>query len=448
VPLNPAFPDKWLMTIIEIAAPRFLLVDKSCLPLLSPRIVAYFQDRILLVDGEPTSVHDQDIDGANRLPAAGYSFQEPLSIGPEADAYLVFTSGTTGRPNGVVISTGNLAFAIKNILDHYQFTENDRFSQFFETSFDFSVMDLFVPWQVGASTHVVPASQRLGPGHFINDQQLTVWTCVPSMINLMNEMEMLSPNIFPSLRFSCFSGAPLTIKAAQIWQEASPNSIIINLYGQTEAPIGSLAQTFNPDAPVTTDIKCVPLGKPFTGIHAAILGEKGNFFQAGGLTGELVLAGPHIANEYLGNPARTSEKFRTIDHPEYGRHTWYLTGDRVRQDPDNTFHFLGRTDNEVKISGHRITIEEIEYYLHEFTGCDEVALIPWHNHLGVAETLIGFVATDQQLDEQTIKNSMARDLPRPLVPRRIFTINKLPLNPNGKIDRMALREIADQKINL
>jgi len=445
VPLNPAFPEKRLLKIIMLAEPDALIIDTECLTLLTRDILALFQDRILLINSNSTTVYGMNIEGHEQL-AFFAGIEEPVEVGPGSEAYLVFTSGTTGTPNAVEINAGNLSFAIRTFLTDYPITENDRFSQFFEISFDFSIMDIFVPWHVGASTHVVPASQKLGPGGFITDQQLTVWTCVPSMISIMSEMNMLRPGLFPSLRFSCFSGAPLTAKAAQIWQETAPNSTIINLYGQTEAPIGSMAKNYNPSAAGTLKTKYIAIGKPFTGIYAAILGEDGKFSNTG-IPGELILSGPHITNGYLNNPGSTAKKFKIIEHPRYGLHTWYLTGDLVRQDDDGTFHFMGRTDNEVKISGHRIMLEEVEHFLHEITGYGEVAIIIWYNHLDVPEALIGFVV-GERLDEPAVKKSMGQILPRPLVPRRIFAINKLPLNPNGKIDRKALGEIAGKKISL
>lgn len=442
VPLNPTFPEKRLLKIITQAQPDALIVDKESLSLLTPEIIKAFPNRILLITGNTITIHGTLIDGIDRLPA-GKNSVVPAEVGPTSEAYLVFTSGTTGEPNGVAITAGNLAFAIKTLLASYTFTPDDRFSQFFELSFDFSVMDLFVPWQVGASTHVVPASQKLGPGRFIMDQQLSVWTCVPSMISNMERMNMLRPGIFPSLRFSCFSGETLTTAAARTWQHATPNGIIVNLYGQTEAPIGSLVQTFGPDTPLTEETGSVALGKPLVDTCVAVVGRDGSFVPPGTI-GELALAGPHVAAGYLNNPERTKEKFQVMTHPLYGSRTWYLSGDLARQDADSTFHFLGRTDNEIKISGHRIMLEEVELYLRENTGHSTVAVVHMKDQLGVAETLIGFVVGDK-IDEPEIKKAMLQDLPRPLVPRRIFAVNDMPLSKNGKVDRQELLRIARMK---
>ncbi|MEN8136249.1 MAG: AMP-binding protein [Thermodesulfobacteriota bacterium] len=446
VPLNPIFPEKRLLNIISQAKPDALIVGKECIELLTPKILELFSGKIILANDKSFEVHGQLIDGLYQLPSPT-EFRPPSEIGADSEAYLVFTSGTTGQPNGVAINAGNLAFAIQTLLARYPFDESDRFSQFFEISFDFSVMDIFVPWQVGASTHVVPQGQRLGPGHFIQDQQLTVWTCVPNMINLMNQMKMLKPGIFPSLRFSCFSGETLTAAAARIWQDATPNGKVVNLYGQTEAPIGSLVQTFSPEAPLTTETGGLALGSPLKGTMVGIINPNNEFVKPG-TKGELALAGPHIASGYLNSPERTKNKFRNILHPVYGFQDWYISGDLAFQEENSIFHFLGRTDTELKVGSYRVMLEEVEYYLLKHTNYHTVAITPWHNHLGVAEALIGFVVTDKEVNESKVKKSMGQDLPRAMLPRRIFAIPELPLNPNGKIDRNALAQIADKLVGL
>jgi amino acid adenylation domain-containing protein len=436
VPLNPAFPEQRLRSIISRARPEALLVDRETLKLLTPEILNLFPaGRILAADGVPITAHGYYIAG-NPDFAAGDASAAPAQVGPEREAYLVFTSGTTGEPSGVVISTGSLNFAIRTLQERYPFGPADRFSQFFDLSFDFSVMDLFVPWQVGASTFVVPASRKMGPGRFINDHRLTVWTCVPSMITLMETMGMLPKGIFPSLRFSCFSGETLTGVAAKTWQAACPNSLVVNLYGQTEAPIGSLVQTCGPDTPPTPETGGLPLGTTLNGIAVDIVDRDGRFVEAG-VTGELALTGPHLASGYLDDPARTAARFRVLNHPLHGRRPWYLTGDLGRRDADEVFHFLGRVDNELKIAGHRFMLEEIEHHLRLVSGCRLVAVVPWKSELGIVEALDGFVVGTPPA-EQVMKEELRKILPRPLVPRRLKTIKEMPLSRNGKVDRKAL----------
>jgi len=442
VPLNPTFPEKRLLQIIHQARPEALVVGNECIPLLTTEIIKCFPNQIFIANADSVETHGQLIHGLDKLSRTA-ELKPPARVHPSAESYLVFTSGTTGTANVVAINAGNLNFALNSLIQNYSFDASDRFSQFFEISFDFSIMDIFIPWQVGASTHVVPSSQRLGPANFIREQQLTAWTCVPNMINLMDQMKMLTPGIFPSIRFSCFSGETLTATAAQKWQEATPNGIVVNLYGQTEAPIGSLVQTFSADVALTEETGGVAIGRTLPGTKVAIIDEEDNFVKQG----ELVIAGPHITTGYLNNPQRNAEKFKQLTHPDFGLQTWYCSGDLARQDENGIFHFLGRTDNELKISGYRIVSEEVEHYLRKVSGVHSVAATPWYNKFGTAEAFICFIVTPDNIDEQAIKKAMCNILPRPLVPRRIFAIRDLPLNANGKIDRPALAQLAISKIN-
>lgn len=437
VPLNPVFPEKRLLNILSRSRPQAMIVDRETLPLLTPAIMSLIPEaRILLANGEATRMHGIAVCGQDDLPAEP-EMTEPVYAGPDSGAYLVFTSGTTGEPSGVVISNASLAFAVETMQREYGFTPEDRFSQFFDLSFDFSVMDLFVPWLAGASTYSIPAAAKMGPGRHIIDHELTAWTCVPSMITFMDKMRMLSPGIFPSIRFSCFSGETLTAEAARIWKEACPNTRLVNLYGQTEAPIGSLVQTCEQDTPQTEETGGMPLGNILPGVYVDIVDEQGRF-AGPGTVGELALAGPHLATGYLDDPERSARKFRTLDHPVHGRRLWYVTGDLGRKTADNIFHFLGRVDNELKIGGHRFMLEEIEFHLRQVSGCAMVAVVPVRTELGV-EGLTGYLAGDPPA-EKIMKEELLKLLPRPLVPRRIQTIGDMPLSQNGKVDRKALAQ--------
>ncbi len=439
VPLNPAFPDQRLATIIESASPDVLIFDRKMLERATPELIRAYAGRILLADGDMDNIHGQSIACYGQLPEQ-VNITEPSFVDAEAEAYLVFTSGTTGKPNGVITRAGSLDFSIRALCERYPFVASDRFSQFFDLSFDFSVMDLFVSWGAGASTYVVPDAQKMAPGRFIVDNSLTVWTCVPSLIKIMAQMKLLKPGIFPSLRLSFFSGEMLAEAAARLWQAATSNGVVVNLYGQCETIIASLAHTCDLDAAVVDETRSVALGTQLEGIFVAIVNKDGSFAEPG-IRGEIAVSGPHVATGYLENSQRTREKFRDLEHPSYGLRSWYITGDLARQDKEGVFHFLGRADNELKIRGHRVTLEEVEHHLRQCSGCDSVAVIPIRSDLGGIEALRGFIVAER-CNEQKLKTSLRQSLPQPLVPKRIHPIRELPLSRNGKIDRAALALIS------
>lgn len=438
VPLNPHFPDQRLATIITLANPDALIVDRQMLERLTPELLSDFTGPILIADGDSVCCQGQAYDSFDLLPAPD-DITSPALVNATAEAYLIFTSGSTGTPNGVAVSTGSLDFSIRVISQHYPFVEADRFSQFFDLSFDFSVMDLFVPWLAGASTYVVPDTQKLAPGRFIVDHQLTVWTCVPSQITNMAQMKLLKSGLFPSLRYSFFSGEMLTEEAARLWQDAAKNGSLVNLYGQCETIIASLAHNYAPDAAGNDEKRSVALGTQLDGILVAIVNKEGAFVHPGE-KGEIAISGPHVAAGYLDNPQRTVVKFRNLEHPVYGVLPWYITGDLGLQDSNGVFHFLGRADNELKVKGHRVLLEEVEHYLRQCSDCQVVAVHPCLSPAGTPEALVGFVVGGT-IDEKIVKGCLREVLPQALIPRRIHSLEKMPLNQNGKVDRKELQAI-------
>lgn len=439
VPLNPAFPDQRLEKIMSLANPDALIVDKQMLARLTPDTCRKFAGRILIADGATDSVYGQAIDGFDLLPESEM-FKEPVFVDADSEAYLVFTSGSTGTPNGVVVRAGNLDYSIRAISKRYPFTDRDRFSQFFDLSFDFSVMDLFVPWLAGACTYVVPDAQKVAPGRFIVDHGLTVWTCVPSLIALMARMKLLRPGCFPSLRYSFFSGEMLTEEAAGLWDLAASNGTLVNLYGQCETIIASLAHNYDSNAAVVDITRSVPLGTRLEGIVVAVVANDGTFVEPGA-TGELAISGPHVVSGYLDNPQRTAEKFRDFEHSRYGLRSWYITGDLAFEDEEGAFHFLGRADNELKIKGHRFMLEEVEYHLRRYSGCSLAAVVPLRSASGSIDVLIGYIV-GESADAQTLKKELSQILPSALVPRRIEAVSEIPLCQNGKVDRKALEGLS------
>jgi amino acid adenylation domain-containing protein len=368
----------------------------------------------------------------------------PVPVEAGAAAYIMFTSGTTGRPKGVVVSHGNVLVHLRNMQERFRIGPDDRVSQFFDLTFDPVVFDLFMAFGHGASLHVVPAVQRLAPVAFIRSEALTVWYTVPSIVGGLLKMNMLRPGLFPTLRHSFFVGEPLPESYALRWQEAAPNSSVHNLYGPTEVThtcfthrLGSLPQT-------TPERGTIPIGRPDPGTRAAILDSERRFLPAGE-AGELALAGPQVSDGYWGDPDLTAEKFVRLGEGEAGgaeRPVWYLTGDQAYRGADGTFHLLGRIDNQVKIRGHRVELEEVEHQVRRAARCDSAAAVAWPVVDGFAQGLVAFVA-GTSLAPADIKAALAEQLPAYMVPQRILVLPALPLTARFKVDRRALRAQLD-----
>jgi acyl-CoA synthetase (AMP-forming)/AMP-acid ligase II len=158
-----------------------------------------------------------------------------------------------------------------------------------------------------------------------------------------------------------------------------------------------------------------------------------------GESGELCLSGSQVTQGYLNNPEQTRKQFVTLMGK--GDEVWYRTGDLVREDADGCLHYLGRIDHQVKVRGHRIELQEIEFTLREASGSQEVAALAWPVNEGIADGIVGFVAGSADRDSGRILQYCRQVLPDYMIPSAIYFLEALPLNVHGKTDRLKLREL-------
>lgn len=340
------------------------------------------------------------------------------------EAYVMFTSGSTGEPKGVPVGRRQVAHYLEHILSTYTFTSKDRFTQLFALTFDLSVHDLFVAWGAGGTLCVPSAETPLNAASFVRDNSITVWFSVPSQVRLMRRMRALSPVSLPSLTHSFFCGEALSSDLAIDWMKAAPHSRVIDLYGPTETTIAVTSYEVN-----TADadrFDPVPLGRPFPG-HEALIENDGVLRSEG--EGELLIAGPQVNRGYLNDPIATAKSF--IDHAD---RKWYCTGDLVRRDAAGVLHFLGRNDEQVKVMGHRVETAEVDAVLHDHLRGGNAITVPMVND-GVTR-LITFI--DVRSDIDALFQVLRDRLPPYMIPERIVHVDGFPYNASGKLDRKAL----------
>lgn len=445
VPLNPKFPVERSRKMLVLSGCRVLIVGKEA-----------FHQLPQLLDGIETSLtiilpDIQDVGGlaslhsnhrfltAAELPDG--STTDPPNASPESVAYLLFTSGSTGQPKGVPISHSNVGAYVQYTCDRYEVNENDRFSQEFDQTFDLSVHDMFVCWERGACLYCVPERSAMAPAKFIRDHALTMWFSVPSVVGALVKMRLLQPTSLPSLRFSLFCGEPLPATYAQAWQEAACNSTVENLYGPTEATIA--ISNYRWDATQSAQ-ECfngiVPIGRIFKGQTARVVDENRQAVAAGEV-GELCLSGVQVTTGYWHNPEKTREQFVYLPGDENA--LWYRTGDLAKQDKDGSLLYVGRIDYQVKIRGHRVELQEIEEVVRKACGTGQVVSLPWPVRNGSGEGVVAFVSGIESLDHGRIVAYCGGVLPEYMVPKKIFLLNEMPLNVNGKIDRQQLVRILE-----
>jgi len=432
VPLNPRYPAQRLADLTQCAQLDALIIDASAYAQLTDELRSTLPAAILSPLSAPA---EQELRGIPPLAS-------PVSVSAEALAYLMFTSGTTGKPKGIMVSVGNVRHLLDTLNQRYAITPDDRLSQFFELTFDLSVFDIFMAFDNGASLHVVPENCLMAPVRFIRQQQLSIWFSVPSLIGMLDEMKLLKADSLPGLRLSLFCGEALTAAGASVWRQAACRSRVENLYGPTEATVACLVQDCADPAAITDVRGIVAIGKPFAGHQAAILDADRTFLPAGS-EGELAVSGPQVTPGYWQNLELTEARFPRLAHPIHGTTRWYLTGDRASMDETGRFHFLGRIDNQIKIRGFRIELDEVEFHLREISGIANAVALAWPLRDGVPQGIIAIIETGEG-PRDNWKQAMRERVPHYLVPTRFLCLKTMPRNTSGKIDRLALLEMLNQ----
>ena len=336
------------------------------------------------------------------------------------EAYVLFTSGSTGGPKGVSVSRSNVAAYLRHQLVVNDFNETDRFSQFFALTFDLSVHDLFVCWSVGACLCVPTGDQVMRAVAFAQEEGITVWFSVPSLLVLQQRMRALGADVLPKVRKAFFCGEAFTWPVARAFAAAAPHAQLVNLYGPTETTIAITGYVIDRGAMAQEGV--VPIGRPFEQAGARMVDE------------ELELSGPQLAAGYVGDPSATARAFRS----EQGAR-WYRTGDRVWMDDEYVLHYLGRLDDQVKIMGHRVEPAEVDAALVPVLGGQHAITLPRVE----AGTIRLYTFVQGEVDQPRLMNELRRALPSYMLPERIIGVDRMPVTAHGKLDRKALLDRLD-----
>lgn len=428
VALNLKQPESALVDILERTGLSAVIADRTGSKMLTDAVLRAAPRKVLAIGSAAPDDASVGVTDWNDLPPV-QSFDPPVARKRDDIGYVLFTSGSTGKPKGVMVPNGAVEHLLRVMNQQYPVSFADRFAETTEISFDLSVYNMFAAWNAGASLHVIPPAKAMAPGKMIREQEITVWLSVPSIAAFMKRMGLLNPGSYPSMRLSFFCGEPLLESVADAWQEACPNAVVVNMYGPTEAAVFCIGEVLRPDCAKTRD--CVAIGKPFLGLSAAVVDSTGAFL-ANDTPGELVLGGPQLALGYFRDPGQTTSRFVTLNGER-----WYRTGDLCTCDDNGTFHYWGRIDNQVKILGHRVELEDIECHLREAAKSDVVAAVPWPIRDGSAAGIVAFIVPNG-IPEAQIKAEMQRRVPTYMVPTRVHSLPAIPTNSSGKVNRRAL----------
>jgi amino acid adenylation domain-containing protein len=367
----------------------------------------------------------------------------PANVAADSIAYLLFTSGSTGQPKGVMVSHANVLHYVRHVMKRYGFTSNDRLSQNFDLTFDLSAHDMFVAWESGACLCCPTQKQSIKPGGFVNDARLTVWFSVPSTAVFMRRLGVLKPGMYPGLRLSLFCGEALPVEIVRHWAVAAPNSVIENIYGPTELTIGCTAYRWdNAKSSDECEQGIVPIGQPFDGMRGLIVDERLHEVKDG-RDGELLMSGPQLSLGYWQDEAKTRQAFV---HVAGKNGTYYRTGDRVRRSAANgPLVYLGRVDNQIKVLGHRVELGEVEAAVRQVSGLEGVVALGWPTRENRADGIEVFLEADS-FDTKALMSQLKGKLPVYMLPRNVLVLRRFPVNANGKYDRKALQLILEETL--
>jgi len=253
-----------------------------------------------------------------------------------------------------------------------------------------------------------------------------------------NKLGLLTPAAFPTLRLSLFCGEALSASLAERWQLAAPASVVENIYGPTETTVAITHYRWDAArSPAECVHGLVPIGGVFEGQECCVVDDA----LAPCPTrqqGELCLAGSQVTRGYLNDPAKTRAQFVPVQG--MGDKVWYRTGDLVYQDERKCLFFLGRKDEQVKVNGYRVELQEIDLVLREVSGTELAVAVAWPVSEGTAAGIVAVLCgADATIDSRVIEGC-AKRLPGYMVPAHIYHFDSLPLNVNGKVDRRQITE--------
>lgn len=337
-------------------------------------------------------------------------------------AYVMFTSGSTGTPKVVPIRHASVLAFVEAMRASLPLGPDDRVLQVADLSFDFSVGEMFPTWDAGACAVVASQEERLAVAQHCEAEGVTVWSSVPTLAAAMIAMRAVKPGALARVRRAMFCGEALPLAVAETWRAVAPNAEIVNLYGPTEATVFATAYRYR--GGLSSDFAVVPIGSPLPGVACAVDRE------GHGDRGEFLLAGPQVAEGYLGDADSTAFERRANGT------TWYRTGDIVAESDEHGFLFIGRADQQVKISGHRVDLLEIENYLRTIHVAGQVAVVPVREKDGRVTGVAAFLEGTHSTPD--VRRACSETLPPYMVPRRFIAIAELPRSASGKIDRAGL----------
>ena len=451
LPLDPSYPKARLAFMLEDINAQIVLIQHqlvSALPAQSA-VLGSPQEEQLCKTAQERQVICIDADWQD---IAASSVENPHSgVKPSHLAYVIYTSGSTGKPKGIAINHLGVVNNITDLNRSYRISSDDRVLVLSSLSFDMCVYETLGLLAAGGTLIVPNQAIAKDPAQWarlIQQHQVTVWNSAPALLKMLVDYVSSRPEIWPkSIRVAFLGGDWIPTTLPQRLQELTDGTEVVCMGGATEASIHSILYQVN-----TTDPswKSIPYGKPMANQKAFILDAHLQPVPIG-VPGELHLGGIGLARGYCNRPELTRMKFIPTPFGEVQGERIYKTGDLTRYLPDGNIQLLGRIDYQVKLRGHRIELGEIEAELRKHTAVKEcVALVIGNSMDSATQRLVTYIIPAQHPhpSPEELRYFLKQKLPEYMLPSAYIIIDKFPLSPNGKIDRLKLLELTPESLKL
>ncbi|MCR8842563.1 amino acid adenylation domain-containing protein [Paenibacillus sp. SC116] len=421
MPIDPHYPEERIRYMLEDSGAELVFADGV---------------RSGAADGVPAILQVLDI--ADETLFSGGDDDAALRPQDAADPmYVIYTSGSTGQPKGVIVphrSFYNFGHSLRSFFEG-QYGERDRCLSLTNISFDVSVAELFMPLMFGACTVLYPEPKLLDPrriAEVIAEERITFAYLPPSLLKEVARLLEQSASAI-TLNKMLVGVEPIQDGTLEQYTKLNPEIRIINGYGPTEATICSNMYTYKPGA---YRGGYVPIGEPMHNVEIYIFGYGGQLAPINA-AGELYIAGSGLADGYVNKPDLTDERF--LPHPYREGHFMYRTGDIAKWLPDGNAMYVDRADQQVKIRGVRIEMNEVRSQLISLPEVEDAVVVVREQASGDKE-LCAYVVASDKLSSREWRRRLKDKLPEAMIPAYITAIDAIPLTPNGKVDRRALPE--------
>jgi amino acid adenylation domain-containing protein len=408
VPIDPATPPARVSAILTDAAPSVVITTSELADLV--------EGPVLLLD-EP-------------LPPGGLIRTSTW----DTRAYVIFTSGTTGRPKGVQVTHGNLLRLFTATEVEYGFGSTDVWTLFHSFAFDFSVWEMWGPLLYGGCLVIVPREVAKDPVAFralLRDERVTMLSQTPTAFNQLIAEDARHADRLP-LRWVVFGGEALHFSDLRPWvaKYGDTTPALANMYGITETTVHA---SFRRVRQADLSLSGSHIGTPLSDLDFTLVDSE----LAPATEGEIVVTGPGVAMGYLNRPELTAERFVDIEDSR-----GYRSGDLAQRLPNGEYVYHGRKDDQVKIRGFRIELGEVEGAIRAVPGVSQAAVV-CRDLPGQGPSLVAYVVSG--LSAVDLRQRLTETLPEYMIPVRFEFLDSVPINGNGKLDRAALPELGQRR---